>query len=91
MKAVQEVIEKAAGYSWEGTCLAVGMKQGLTGGLKLGDDWEDVCLSYGFEYVDAEAKGRNEFGGERQTLVELARLMMAQSQLDWRDCESQLK
>lgn len=26
------------------------------------DDWEDLCRGYGFEYVDYEFRGRNEYG-----------------------------
>ena len=27
------------------------------------EEWEELCMEFGFEYVDAEAKGRNDFGG----------------------------
>jgi hypothetical protein len=50
--------------SWEGVCLAVGMKQSATPYLeKSHEEWEDVCQEYGFEFVDFEAKGRNEYSG----------------------------
>jgi len=63
IEAIKSVISKATGDYWEGTCLAVGMKQGTTTSLRLeGEEWEDFCQTHGFEYIDAEAKGRNEFG-----------------------------
>lgn len=64
MEAIQNVVEKGCGASWDGICLAVAMPQSTTPHLeKSTDDWEDWCRESGFEYVDAEAKGRNEFGG----------------------------
>ncbi|KAF2667120.1 hypothetical protein BT63DRAFT_329909 [Microthyrium microscopicum] len=63
IKAIQTVIEKAAGYGWDGTCLAVVTPQSITPYLdKPYDEWDDVCREFGFEYIDSEAKGRNEFG-----------------------------
>lgn len=75
MDAVQKVVEKGAGLGWDGVCLAVGVR-GRTAGLvgtseavveeRAGgwgfEEWEDAARDKGFEYVDAEAKGRNEFG-----------------------------
>jgi len=61
--AIADVIKKACGYGWDGTCLAVGMAQGVTPHLQLDNEgWEDFCRENAFEYVDSEAKGRNEFG-----------------------------
>ena len=28
------------------------------------ETWEDICQDHGFEWVDSEAKGRNEFAGK---------------------------
>ncbi|PSN66461.1 hypothetical protein BS50DRAFT_415246 [Corynespora cassiicola Philippines] len=65
MEAVAEVIEKACGYASDQVCLAVAMAQGRTPYLEMsGEEWEGVCLEYGFEFVDGEAKGKNEFGEE---------------------------
>ncbi|KAH0548605.1 hypothetical protein GP486_007851 [Trichoglossum hirsutum] len=64
LEAISTVVKKGCGYSWDGICLAVGMAQSATPHLQLGfEEWEDVCRGYQFEYVDSEAKGRNEFGG----------------------------
>lgn len=39
------------------------MPQSITPHLERGfEEWEDTCRELGFEYVDFEAKGRNEFG-----------------------------
>jgi hypothetical protein len=64
LKAVSTVVKKGCGYSWDGICLAVGMAQSETPHLQMGfEEWEDMCREFQFEYVDSEAKGRNEFGG----------------------------
>lgn len=64
IQAIQEVVEKACGYGWDGISMAVAMPQSITPHLeKSAEDWEDLCRDFGFEYVDAEAKGKNEFGG----------------------------
>ncbi|QDS77449.1 hypothetical protein FKW77_006857 [Venturia effusa] len=63
IRAIADVIRKACGYSWDGTCLAVGMPQGITPHFQLDDEeWEEFCRELGFEYVDATTKGRNDFG-----------------------------
>lgn len=63
MTAIKGIIEKACGEYWEGCCLAVGTRQSVTTSLKLeGEAWEDFCRETGFEYVDAEGKGKNEYG-----------------------------
>jgi len=63
MEAIQLIIEKGAGYGWDGICLAVAMPQSTTPCLEKGvEEWEDECRERGFEYVDSEAKGKNEFG-----------------------------
>lgn len=44
---------------------ATGMPQSQTPFLEMSSEaWEDVCQDYGFEWVDFESKGRNEFAGE---------------------------
>lgn len=63
IEAIKAVIEKACGDYWDGTCLAIGTKQSTTTSLRLeGEEWEDFCQEQRFEYIDAEAKGRNEYG-----------------------------
>ena len=48
---------------WDGTCLAVATRQSLTTGFRVqAEEWEDFCRECGFEFIDGEAKGRNEFG-----------------------------
>ncbi|KAH0610838.1 uncharacterized protein H6S33_011265 [Morchella sextelata] len=62
LAALQRVV-RACGYAWDGVCLAVAMPQSLRPVLeKPVDDWEDLCREYGFEYVDYEFKGRNDYG-----------------------------
>lgn len=63
IKAIKEVVEKHMGYEWDGVCLAVAMKQSVVPRLnKSNEAWEDSCREYGFEFVDGEGQGRNEFG-----------------------------
>lgn len=63
LTALQRVVG-ACGYVWDGVCLAVAMPQSLRPHLEMDTaDWEDVCRAHGFEYVDYEVKGRNEYGG----------------------------
>jgi hypothetical protein len=65
LQAIADVIEKACGYSGDQVCLAVAMPQSTTPYLeKSGEEWEELCMEYGFEFVDSEAKGKNEFGEE---------------------------
>ena len=62
--AVAEVVKKGCGHGWDGVCLAVAMPQSVTPHLPLGmEEGEELCREAGFEYVEAEAKGRNEYGG----------------------------
>jgi hypothetical protein len=66
LKAVQKVVTIAGDYSWDGVCLAVAMPQTSTPYLQLEDEiWDDMCMECGFEYVDFEGKGENEFRGNR--------------------------
>ena len=69
LSAIEQVIKASSGYDWDGVLLAVALPQSLTPRLQLSfEDWEDICRENGFEYVDSEATGRNEFGGERRHL-----------------------
>ncbi|KAI8931978.1 hypothetical protein NX059_010874 [Plenodomus lindquistii] len=63
MQAITDVIERACGFGGDQVCLAVAMPQSTTPYLeKSGEDWEELAADYGFEYVDFEATGKNEFG-----------------------------
>jgi len=63
MESVQEVVKEGCGFAWDGVCLAVGMPQSTTPYLeKSHEEWEDLCQDCGFEFIDFEAVGRNEFG-----------------------------
>lgn len=65
MQAVAKVIEAACGFSDDQVRLAVAMPQSTTPYLeKSAEDWDDLCMEYGFEFVDSEAKGKNQFGEE---------------------------
>ena len=63
MQAVADATERACGYGGDIVCLAVAMPQSTTPHLdKPNEEWEELSMEYGFEYVDSEAKGKNEFG-----------------------------
>ncbi|KAH7113899.1 hypothetical protein B0J11DRAFT_445685 [Dendryphion nanum] len=65
LKAIADVIERACGFGGDAICLAVAMPQTTTPFLDKGsEEWEEICMDYGFEFVDSEAKGKNEFGEE---------------------------
>ncbi|TVY32521.1 Small nuclear ribonucleoprotein Sm D3, partial [Lachnellula occidentalis] len=62
LQHVAEVVKEGCGYSWDGACLAVAMPQSTTPFLeKSFEEWEELCQDHGFEFVDFESKGRNEF------------------------------
>lgn len=63
MQAISAAIERACGIGGDMVCLAVAMPQSITPYLeKAGEEWEEACMEYGFEYIDFESKGKNEFG-----------------------------
>lgn len=63
MQAISDVIERACGYGGDIACLAVAMPQSVTPYLdKSHEEWEELAMDYGFEYIDSEKKGKNEFG-----------------------------
>lgn len=64
MKSIQEVVEEHS-YGGETVFLAVAKPTGKQITNRAAGDQEqreDVCIQYGFEYVDYEATGKNEFG-----------------------------
>jgi hypothetical protein len=70
LQHVAEVVKEGCGYSWDGACLAVAMPQSTTPFLdKSFEEWEELCQGFGFEFVDFESKGRNEFSGKDLTPV----------------------
>ena len=63
MQAIADVNERACGFGGDAVFLAVAMPQSTTPYLdKTAEEWEEVAMEYGFEYVDFEASGKNEFG-----------------------------
>ncbi|KAL5120018.1 hypothetical protein ACEQ8H_002116 [Pleosporales sp. CAS-2024a] len=63
MQAIADAIDRACGFGGDQVCLAVAMPQTTTPYLDVSDqEWEEICADTGFEYVDFEQTGRNEFG-----------------------------
>lgn len=63
LEGVQRVV-KGGGYAWDGVCLAVAMPQSIAPALEMGhEEWEEVCEGFGFEFVDSQGMGRNEYSG----------------------------
>ncbi|KAF2225930.1 hypothetical protein BDZ85DRAFT_73273 [Elsinoe ampelina] len=65
MEAIESVINKACGYNWEGMKLAVAMSAQTAKPASLTsskEEMEDLCMNHGFEFIDADATGKNEFG-----------------------------
>jgi len=62
LEKVGEVVKEGCGMTWDGVCLAVAMPQSVTPYLeKSFDEWEELCQESGFEFVDFESKGLNEY------------------------------
>lgn len=88
MGALQEVLEAHAGYGAESVLLAVGMPgNGSGGGTALAkekrEEWDDVAMQYGFEFVEFAAQGVNEFG-EKQGVERVREALEAN---EWADEE----
>ncbi|KAF2138776.1 uncharacterized protein K452DRAFT_276542 [Aplosporella prunicola CBS 121167] len=84
LAAIEGAIAAAYGSSsaWDGVCVAVATAQGMSASadaVLAPEEWEDVCRERGFEFVDAEARGKNEFG----EVVGLARVREALEANDW--------
>jgi hypothetical protein len=65
MKAIFEVSEEHMEYTANSLMLAVAMPRSAASVGQPGveqDEWEDMCLKYGFEYIDSSARGVNDFG-----------------------------
>ncbi|KAI9749413.1 MAG: hypothetical protein M4579_006879 [Chaenotheca gracillima] len=79
LRAVSEVSEH--GGAGDGALLAVAMPQSIVPCLQIGtEEWEDMCRELGnFEYIDAEATGKNEFG----EVVGIERAREALEANDW--------
>jgi hypothetical protein len=63
MQAIADAIDRACGFGGDQVCLAIAMPQTTTPYLDMAsEEWEDICTDTGFEYVDFEKTGKNEFG-----------------------------
>jgi hypothetical protein len=63
MQAIADAIEHACGYGGDQVCLAVAMPQSTTPYLDIpSEEWDEICADTGFEYIDFEKTGKNEFG-----------------------------
>jgi hypothetical protein len=64
LEGVGKVVKDGCGYAWDGVCIAVAMPQSVAPKMEMGsEEWGDVCQDCGFEFVDFEEKGRNEYSG----------------------------
>ncbi|KAF2103883.1 hypothetical protein NA57DRAFT_70093 [Rhizodiscina lignyota] len=85
LKAIQDVGAAGGagsdwGYGGEVVRLAVAMPQSTTPYLEKDfEEWDEMCGEFGFEYVDFEAKGRNEYGEP----VGIERIKEALSTNEW--------
>lgn len=89
MAALQEVLEAHAGYGAESVLLAVGMPSSNGNGSRTAlakekrEEWDDVAMQYGFEFVEFAAQGVNEFG-EKQGVERVREALEAN---EWADEE----
>lgn len=84
MKAIFEVSEEHLAHTANSLMLAVAIPGSLMGSedAKMEhEEWEDMCLNYGFEYIDFSAQGTNEFGEK----VGFERLKEALEANEWED------
>lgn len=85
MGALQEVVEAHEGYGAESVMLAVGMPAVGKDTVELEkgkrEDWDDIAMQYGFEFVDYGAQGVNDFG-EKQGIERLKEALEAN---EWAD------
>jgi len=80
LQHVGEVVKIGCGDSWDGVALAVGMPQSTKPFLeKSFEEWEELCQESGFEYIDLEARGLNEYS-ERMGIERLKEVLEAN---DW--------
>lgn len=82
MQAVQKIIEKHSNYGADTVMLAVALPEEKVASISSQfspEDLEDVCLPYGFEFIEFSAKGKNEFGEH----VGAARLKEALEANEW--------
>ncbi len=80
IQAVTDVIESACGFGGDMACLAVVMPQSTTPHLdKTAEEWEEIVEEHGFEFIDFEAKGKNEFG----EAMGVQRVRQALEATDW--------
>ncbi|KAF1815333.1 hypothetical protein P152DRAFT_182320 [Eremomyces bilateralis CBS 781.70] len=78
--AFSQVIRNASEGTLEMVQVAVAMPQSHTPQLNVdGDTWDDICQEHGFEFVDVESTGRNQYG----ELTGVPRLREALEANDW--------
>ncbi|KAK1081142.1 hypothetical protein LTR33_004930 [Friedmanniomyces endolithicus] len=83
MQAIQAISEEHAGYGADTVMLAVALPHGR--GAREDavetrrDGWDDVCMQYGFEFIEYAARGTNEFGEK----VGFERLKEALEATEW--------
>ncbi|POS86850.1 hypothetical protein EPUL_001767 [Erysiphe pulchra] len=75
-----QVVKQTSSLLWSGICLAVAMPQTLTPHLEKNfEDWEFLCRKFGFEFIDFEMKGQNQYS----ELMGLDRMKEALEANDW--------
>lgn len=80
MQAIADAIERASGFGGDVVCLAVAMPQSTTPYLDLDNEaWGEAAMEHGFEYIDFEAKGKNDFG----EAMGVQRVKEALEAVDW--------
>lgn len=63
MRGIQDVSEEHAGYGADTIMLAAALPPANSDAVKTkSDDWEDICIQYGFEFINYAAEGKNEYG-----------------------------
>lgn len=64
LEGISKVVKLHGGYGWDGAAIALSTVQQTVPHLPHDfEEWDELCRSYGFEYVDGESQGRNEYHG----------------------------
>ncbi|TKA71954.1 hypothetical protein B0A55_05386 [Friedmanniomyces simplex] len=66
LQAIQAISVEHAGYGADAVMLAVALPHSRTSSKEAAeikrDDWEDICIQYGFEFIEYASRGTNEYG-----------------------------
>ncbi|KAF2156648.1 hypothetical protein K461DRAFT_289045 [Myriangium duriaei CBS 260.36] len=87
IEAIDSVIQKACGYSWDGLKLVVALSpagKNPAATTYQNEELDDFAVDHGFELVDADTAGKDDFGEQQG----LARIVESVEANDWQPTAS---